>query len=89
MVQAVYPYMLKARQAGKSLMSILVDLLTLLSCSLDCSVVNIASISAHRAQPDRWTYASSKGAIVMLTKSMVGLDFFQLIKTSFSGSRSE
>ncbi len=78
MVQAVYPYMLKARQAGKSLMSILVDLLTLLSCSLDCSVVNIASISAHRAQPDRWTYASSKGAIVMLTKSMVGLEFFSI-----------
>ncbi|CAF1167414.1 unnamed protein product [Rotaria sordida] len=53
MAQAVYPYMLKARQAGKN-----------------CSVVNIASISAHRAQPVRWTYASSKGAIVMLTKSM-------------------
>lgn len=34
------------------------------------SVVNVASISAHRAQPSRWTYAATKGAIVAMTKFM-------------------
>ncbi len=33
-----------------------------------CAVVNIASISAHIAQPDRWTYNATKGAIVSLTR---------------------
>lgn len=32
------------------------------------AIVNIASISAHVAQPNRWTYNASKGAIVALTK---------------------
>lgn len=32
------------------------------------AVVNIASISAHIAQPNRWTYNATKGAIVTLTK---------------------
>lgn len=34
------------------------------------AIVNIASISAHVAQPVRWTYNASKGAIVTLTKCM-------------------
>ena len=34
------------------------------------SIVNIASISAFRAQPVRWTYAATKGAIVIMTKCM-------------------
>jgi NAD(P)-dependent dehydrogenase (short-subunit alcohol dehydrogenase family) len=32
------------------------------------AVVNLASISAHIAQPDRWTYNATKGAIVTMTK---------------------
>ncbi len=32
------------------------------------AVVNLASISAHIAQPNRWTYNATKGAIVTLTK---------------------
>ena len=32
------------------------------------AIVNIASISAHIAQPNRWTYNATKGAIVALTK---------------------
>lgn len=32
------------------------------------AVVNTASISAHIAQPSRWTYNATKGAIVTLTK---------------------
>ena len=36
----------------------------------DKSIVNIASISAHRCQPDRWTYAATKGAIHTMTKCM-------------------
>ncbi len=32
------------------------------------AIVNIASISAHIAQPSRWTYNSTKGAIISLTK---------------------
>jgi NAD(P)-dependent dehydrogenase (short-subunit alcohol dehydrogenase family) len=32
------------------------------------AIVNISSISAHVAQPDRWTYNACKGAILMLTK---------------------
>ena len=34
------------------------------------SIVNLASISAHRAQPIRWTYAATKGAIAIMTKCM-------------------
>lgn len=36
----------------------------------DKSIVNIASTAAHRCQPDRWTYAATKGAIVTMTKFM-------------------
>ena len=32
------------------------------------AIVNLASVSAHVAQPDRWTYNATKGAIVTLTK---------------------
>ena len=32
------------------------------------AVVNVSSISAHIAQPNRWTYNATKGAIVTLTK---------------------
>jgi NAD(P)-dependent dehydrogenase (short-subunit alcohol dehydrogenase family) len=32
------------------------------------AIVNIASISAHEAAPNRWTYNASKGAIVAMTK---------------------
>jgi NAD(P)-dependent dehydrogenase (short-subunit alcohol dehydrogenase family) len=32
------------------------------------AIVNIASISAHIAQPNRWTYNASKGAIVAMSK---------------------
>jgi NAD(P)-dependent dehydrogenase (short-subunit alcohol dehydrogenase family) len=32
------------------------------------AIVNIASISAHVAQPNRWTYNASKGAIVAMSK---------------------
>lgn len=36
----------------------------------NCSILNLSSISAHQVQLDRWTYAASKGAINILTKSM-------------------
>ena len=39
-------------------------------CQGTASVVNVASISGHRAQPNRWTYASTKGAVLALTKCM-------------------
>ncbi len=32
------------------------------------AIVNLASISAHIAQPNRWTYNATKGAIVSMTK---------------------
>ncbi|MFF1946442.1 SDR family oxidoreductase [Rhodococcus qingshengii] len=32
------------------------------------SVVNVASISAHIAQPERWTYNATKSAIISLTR---------------------
>jgi uncharacterized protein (TIGR02246 family) len=32
------------------------------------SIVNIASISAHEGQPNRWTYNASKGAILAMTR---------------------
>jgi len=34
------------------------------------SVVNVASISGHRAQPNRWTYSAGKGAVLTMTKCM-------------------
>lgn len=34
------------------------------------AIVNISSISAHIAQPNRWTYNAAKGAVAMLTKCM-------------------
>ena len=34
------------------------------------SVVNVASISGHRAQPSRWTYSATKGAVLTMTKCM-------------------
>lgn len=34
------------------------------------AVVNICSISAHRVQPTRWTYAATKGAIAQMTRCM-------------------
>jgi NAD(P)-dependent dehydrogenase (short-subunit alcohol dehydrogenase family) len=32
------------------------------------AIVNIASISAHIAQPNRWTYNATKGAVLALTR---------------------
>lgn len=32
------------------------------------AIVNLASISAHVAQPDRWTYNATKGAILAMTR---------------------
>jgi NAD(P)-dependent dehydrogenase (short-subunit alcohol dehydrogenase family) len=32
------------------------------------AIVNIASVSAHIAQPNRWTYNASKGAVVTMSK---------------------
>ena len=32
--------------------------------------MNITSISARRAQPDRWTYSATKGALKTMTKFM-------------------
>ena len=34
------------------------------------AIVNISSISAHIAQPDRWTYNAAKGAVNQLTRCM-------------------
>ena len=36
----------------------------------DKSIVNIASVSGHIAQPNRWTYSATKGAILTVTKCM-------------------
>ncbi len=38
------------------------------------AIVNMASISGHVAQPNRWTYNASKGAIISLTRCQA-LDF--------------
>lgn len=38
------------------------------------AIVNISSISAHIAQPHRWTYNASKGAVHQLTRCMA-MDF--------------
>ncbi|XP_064650341.1 3-oxoacyl-[acyl-carrier-protein] reductase FabG-like [Lineus longissimus] len=42
----------------------------------ECSVVNLCSICASRANPQRWTYCSTKGAIKTMTKCMA-LDLAQ------------
>lgn len=34
------------------------------------AIVNLASISGHIAQPDRWTYHASKGGILAMTTAM-------------------
>jgi len=34
------------------------------------SIVNLSSISAHIAQPNRWTYNAAKGAVNQLTRCM-------------------
>ena len=34
------------------------------------SIVNMSSISAHIAQPNRWTYNAAKGAVAQLTRCM-------------------
>jgi NAD(P)-dependent dehydrogenase (short-subunit alcohol dehydrogenase family) len=34
------------------------------------AIVNLASISGHIAQPNRWTYNASKGAILTMTRCM-------------------
>jgi NAD(P)-dependent dehydrogenase (short-subunit alcohol dehydrogenase family) len=34
------------------------------------AIVNLSSISAHIAQPDRWTYNGAKGAVNQLTRCM-------------------
>lgn len=34
------------------------------------AIVNVSSISAHIAQPNRWTYHAAKGAVHTLTKTM-------------------
>ncbi|TCC96871.1 SDR family NAD(P)-dependent oxidoreductase [Pedobacter psychroterrae] len=34
------------------------------------AIVNVSSISAHIAQPGRWTYNAAKGAVTQLTKCM-------------------
>jgi NAD(P)-dependent dehydrogenase (short-subunit alcohol dehydrogenase family) len=34
------------------------------------AIVNVSSISAHIAQPDRWTYNAAKGAVSQLTRCM-------------------
>jgi len=34
------------------------------------AIVNISSISAHIAQPNRWTYNAAKGAVTQLTRCM-------------------
>ncbi|CAH1791264.1 unnamed protein product [Owenia fusiformis] len=36
----------------------------------ECGIVNIASVIAYRAMTNFWTYLSSKGAIISLTKCM-------------------
>jgi len=38
--------------------------------SNQASIVTISSISAVRAQPDRWNYSATKGAILTITKNM-------------------
>lgn len=48
--------------------NLVVEALSQLRKSSHPAVVNIASISAHRAQTGRWTYNAMKGALLELTK---------------------
>jgi len=48
--------------------NLVVESLPQLRKSAHPAVVNIASISAHRAQTGRWTYNAMKGALLELTK---------------------
>ena len=48
--------------------NLVVESLPQLRKSTHPAVVNIASISAHRAQTGRWTYNAMKGALLELTK---------------------
>jgi len=48
--------------------NLVVEALSKLRNSSHPAVVNIASISAHRAQTGRWTYNAMKGALLELTK---------------------
>jgi hypothetical protein len=45
------------------------------------AIVNISSISAHIAQPNRWTYNSAKGAVTQLTRCMA-MDLAPLIRVN-------
>ena len=60
MVQSCFPYMKLDLSSPDSKAP---------SCSTK-GIVNVASISGHRAQPHRWTYAATKGAVLALTKCM-------------------
>lgn len=42
--------------------------LPLLRAAAGAAIVNIASVSGHIAQPDFWTYNTSKGAVLALTR---------------------
>jgi len=68
---------MRVNVAGSSFMvQAVVERMKQYSMTENCSVVNISSISAHQTQPNRWTYAASKGAINILTKNMA-LDLAQ------------
>ncbi len=45
------------------------------------AIVNMASISAFIAQPNRWTYNAAKGAVVQLTRCMA-MDFSPAIRVN-------
>jgi NAD(P)-dependent dehydrogenase (short-subunit alcohol dehydrogenase family) len=45
------------------------------------SIVNMSSISAYIAQPNRWTYNGAKGAVVQLTRCMA-MDFAPVIRVN-------
>ena len=45
------------------------------------SIVNVSSISAHIAQPNRWTYNVAKGAVAQLTRCMA-MDFAPAIRVN-------
>jgi NAD(P)-dependent dehydrogenase (short-subunit alcohol dehydrogenase family) len=45
------------------------------------AIVNMSSISAHIAQPDRWTYNAAKGAVNQLTQCMA-LDMAPVVRVN-------
>jgi len=45
------------------------------------AIVNMSSISAHIAQPDRWTYNAAKGAVTQLTRCMA-LDMSPVVRVN-------